>query len=200
MRHQHLSGASMKGHAVLHASMTETCPNRLDCLTFDLIHLPNEHCVRRDIKNSARLRHRLRVFCCFAGTMAYMLHLLILTAALVASALCTLPASSRRDRFLQEVPGAPAPGPDSVSAEHWRPHGSGWGHYIGSDSWYLPEIVHLLEEKVEGIVENDTALSSEVSELKEVVKKENATLTDLFQQFEELKVSPCKSSVLRCSG
>ena len=119
-----------------------------------------------------------------------MLHFLILAAALAASTCCALPASGRRERFLQEFAAAPAPGPDSASAERWDHHGSRWDYHGpgGSDAWYLPEEVHLLEKTVDGIVENDRSTSADIVELKDEFNKQNKTLTELSQEFEELKV------------
>ena len=78
--------------------------------------------------------------------MAGTLHFLILALALAVSAYSALPSRSR-EKFLQK---APAPAPDSAAAEDWHHHHPGWDHpgLGGSDSWYLPEEVHLLEKKV----------------------------------------------------
>ncbi len=118
--------------------------------------------------------------------MAGTLHFLILAAALALSAYSALSAPRTREKFLQE---APAPAPDSASAEGWHHH---WGHPGGSDAWYLPEEVHELEKEIE---EEEKTQNAEIAGLKDMFKKENKTLTALIEEFEAFKVSPHGSLV-----
>ena len=62
---------------------------------------------------------------------------------------------------------------------------AGWIDVINSHSFL----------QVDGIVEEDKTQTAEIAGLKDVVKKENKTLSDLFQEFEALKVSPHGSLV-----